>query len=140
MYLYGICITDIEIDYTKVDTFLRSLIDTPARDIVEEYINAMTHLGWDEPNTDFYKETFYTVCIIGCLEHYESNGHFGLYAILRDIIAKNEGIDICCAERYEHQYLGVPGNAPRNEVDGILTKYIKPFTYDGLEIKYHKIS
>ena len=41
---------------------------------------------------------------------------------------------------HEGRHVPAESDAPRNEVDGILTKYIKPFTYDGLEIKYHKIS
>ena len=150
MNIYGICLTELKIDYTKVDTFLRSLIDTPARDIIKQYIELMEDRGWEEPNTDPDKATAYASEVDDCLEFYESGGDPGLCAILKDIIRTNEGIDVDCYDPNwsRNDHLGISAKRPwefnektrnlsKEEFDEILTKYIRPFTSDELKIGVH---
>ena len=132
MYLYGICLTELKIDYTKVDEFLRTLINTPAHDIIRDYMDEI-----EDPSD-----------IEDVIDKYESEGYNGLDAMLKDIIRKNEQIDITCDDPDGFHYLGVSADAPwcfnektkslsKEDFIEILTKHIKPFTDDELIFGYH---
>ena len=143
MYLYGICLTELNINFSNVDAFLRSLIDTNAHDIISEYIEDMENTEIDPDETDLWAHEVDDWC-----DRYESEGYFGLDAVLKDIIRLNEDIDIVCDDPNGFHYLGISADAPwafnqkttnlsKEEFESILIKYIQPFTTDKLEFKYY---
>lgn len=78
---------------------------------------------------------------------YESGTVCGICAILRDIIAANEGIDIVCDDFNGMYYLGIPADFAWNmstETMGltrefateILLRYVKPFTKSKIDVAY----
>lgn len=143
MYLYGICLTEVNVNFSEVNSFLSSLINTKAHDIIEQFIDDMNHAEIDPDDNDLWAHEVDDWC-----DRYESEGYFGLDAVLKDIIRLNEGIDIICDDPNGFHYLGIAADAPwtfnqktrelsKAEFENILTKYIQPFTKDELKFKYY---
>ena len=139
MYIYGINLSKLDINYLDVDAFLRSKQSTKAKNIIEKY---MEYVGPRCTAKNFAVRVDHYVNY-----EYESGQVCGICAILRDIIAANEGIDIVCDDFNGVYYLGIPADFAWNmsaETMGltkefateILLRYVKPFTKSKIDIAY----
>ena len=143
MQLYGICLTELTINFTDVDIFLRSLIDTKAHGIIFDYIKYMDSLAISSDDKAYYALKVNEWC-----DKYESEGYFGLDAVLKDIIRINEAIDIICDDPNGYHYIGISVDVPwafnhttkklsKEDFKNIMTKYFSSFTKEELKLGYY---
>lgn len=138
MLIYGVCISDIDqINEEKAVGLLHEFAkidESPLKD----------YLG--SSNADGNQISFDQWCY-----DYERNGHYGLAALLADIIGSVEGIDIECDDPNGIHYLGISADVPWNfnektrklscdDFCQILTKYINQVTDNILSIKWWAVS
>lgn len=135
MLIYGICISDINtLNEEKAEKYLEELLNTSCRDIASNYFENKKD-GND---------------INDWLYDYESEGHYGLAACLRDIIKEMEKIDIECDEPDGIDYLGISADVPWNfnyktktlsqeKFHNILGKYVSNFTDETLTIRWWNV-
>ena len=139
MYIYGINLSRLDINYLDVDVFLRSKQNTKARNIIEKY---MTYIGPRIEDKDFAVKIEHYVNY-----EYESGHVCGICAILRDIIAANEDIDIVCDDFNGMYYLGIPADfawrmnaktmeLTKEKAEEILLKYTQPFIESKIDVAY----
>ena len=129
MYLYGICIVDIE--HLKLDGIIE-LLKT-----VDIYKECMEDCDDDESY------------IFDWIENYDSNGRFGLGALLYDVITQKEKFNIDIDDPNGIVFIGLAGDAPWNfnkstkniteeDYNQMLRRYVNLITDDELVIRWWK--
>ena len=133
MYLYGVCTSDI--DNYKVDGIINLM------KIADVYNDCLADFSDEEMEHDMEK------AIVGWALDYETEGRWGIGALLHDAIEKKEGIDLDIDDPDGHVYVGISADAPWNfkgktrklseeEFNAILTQYVNLVTEDVLPIKW----
>lgn len=144
MYLYGVCISEINTEIECIDNFLRSMLTTPAKNIAQDYFDAVS----EARSCDFIDHENTEQIAADYIDNYETeDGYTGLAAMLRDIIIANEGIDIICDDPNGFEYLGIDCDVPwafnmntkllsKKSFIAIMNKYLIPMTRNPDTIKY----
>lgn len=144
MYLYGVCISEIDTEMERITSFLRSMLTTPAKNIAQDYFNAVS----EARSCDFIEHENMEQIAADYIDNYETEGGYtGLAAMLRDIIILNEGIDIICDDPNGFEYLGIDCDVPwafnmhtrllsKEGFIAIMDKYLLPITRDTNTVKY----
>ena len=139
MLLYGVCISDIgEINEEKAINFLRELSKIPGKE----------HYLADFLETKDYNHEAYSIG--DWLYEFESDGYYGLSALLKEVIEDVEGIDITCDDPDGVHYLGISADVPwhfnqktkdlsEQEFENILRKYVNKVTNSELNIRWWSV-
>lgn len=134
MLIYGVCISDI-----------KAINEDRALELLKKYsaVNPDPYNNYlESKDADGEQVTFDTWCY-----DYENNGHFGLSALLSDIIQDLEGIDIVCDDPNGIHFLGISADVPwhynqktrslsHEEYQRIMAEYISQITDEILPLRW----
>ncbi len=135
MLLYGVQVTNRIYNTDNIEKFIKRLMDTTCKDIVENYF-----IGEKDGCDD----------ALAWVDTYRSRGHDGLAAFLTDVINKLENINITCGENNGASFIGIIPDLPWNfnrkiktlnkeEYSKIFEKYFLYLTDDSPEVRWWKI-